>query len=192
MNAAGLERGLRELAALGVAPQVARRTRARRELLRVERAEFALLLRRAATLRLAGAARADEALAGGLREVLDLAALQARPWPRRLERLARCVATRPAPSWPSALRLARAAHALAPLPASRTLVAEALAARGDLREALGGLARALCGIPHAARPRRMLETFERLLAQAQVAPGDARLVQACARLRDALRAENAA
>jgi lambda repressor-like predicted transcriptional regulator len=187
-----LERGLRELAALAVPPRTERRKRARRELLRVECAEFALLLRRAAALRLAGAARADEALAGGLHEALDLAALQDRPWPRRLERLARCVATRPAIDWPSALHLARAAHALAPLPASRALVAEALAAQGDLHEALGGLARALCGIPRAARPRRMLESLDRLLAQAEVAPGDARLSQACARLRQALCAENAA
>jgi hypothetical protein len=192
VSGAGLERVRDPLAVEGEAAHGARWTRARRELSRVERAEFALLLRRAAVLRLTGVPRADEALAGGLREALALAAAQHQPWPRRLERQALRVATRPAADWPSALRLARAAHALAPLPASRALVAEALAAQGGLREALGVLARALRGIPRAARPRPLLEALEGLLARAEAAGGDAELALACARLRRIFRAGDAA
>lgn len=206
MSAVDLERALSELAALtSAAPgssggpaagagslDHSRLARARRELLRVERAEFALLLRRAASLRLAGAARADETLTCGLREVLELALAEGRPWPRRLERLALCVATRPVSAWPGALRLVRAAHALAPCPASRALAAESLAAAGRLREALGGLARGLCALPRRARSTRLLECLERLLARAQLVEGDPELARICAQVQSALRAENAA
>jgi hypothetical protein len=206
VSARGVERDLRRVAALSGCAELpglracaaapTRLARARSELSRVQRAELALLLRRAAASRLAYDARAEPALAdptlaAGLGEALELARQEGWNWPRRLERLALLLRAQPAQRWPDALRLARTAHALAPCPASRELVADALAAAGRPREALAGLARALARLPRGARPARLVAALERQLARAG-ACGDVRLARVCARLLRALAAERAA
>lgn len=167
-----------------------RLARARRELSAVHRAELALLLRRAASARLAE----DHApgLAEGLREVLELAAREGWRWPRAFERLIqRLIACAPA-QWPTPLRLARVAHALAPSLAARVLVAEGLARSGRTRAALGALAPVASRLPARARPRALTAALERHAARAAREERDPRLALACERLARALAAERAA
>lgn len=137
--------------------------RAQRELVAVHEAEFALLLRRAARLRLAPETDGLAACQAGLREVLECARADGLRWPATLERLARRLAGQGLQHWPRALRLARCAHALAPCSAARSLLAEALAAEGDAGGAAALLAEALLQRPSSARTQVLLAQLVRLL-----------------------------